>query len=141
MASRKSHDALPARLPRRFRGADDIARFVRLCLGERALEAPALFVIALDHESQLAGMALNSVRVSHAGLSVSEVLDLADELDGDSLALAEVRVGEPRVPDLAEAHEFLILAEHCLDDGLRLMDCVVTVDHCWWSLRELSDCG
>jgi DNA repair protein RadC len=123
--------------PPRLRGPDDVARFIKRCVGNETEGRPGLIIFGLDRECWITGGAVNNDRVSHTLLRPREMTLLREECKADALVLVEIRGGRPKAPELVEAHQFRMLAEACEPVGVVLVDCLVVCRHHWWSLREL----
>jgi hypothetical protein len=124
-------------IPRRFRGADDVARFVRAVFGadDAARLERGLLVIGIDEHDELVGVAVQSQRFTARELRAHELRDVAAELSAVALVVAQIEAPDEPVPGLEEALDFVVLASECEDLGTLLLDCVVISGHRWWSLR------
>ena len=120
----------------RMRTAADAARFVDRCLDGEPISQAGVIVFGLDGERFPCGVALNERRASVTELSVHELLLVGEELQTDTLVLAEVVVGAGAAPCVEALQLFTRLSAECDRVGLVLLDAVTISRDNWWSWRE-----
>jgi hypothetical protein len=98
-----------------------------------------MFVLGIDANGEVCGLARNPRHRSLSWLKVWELVDLAAELGTSRLAIVVRSGGRACRPSVHEVKVFSELEVRALRAGVVLVDCVVWRGEDWWSLRELRE--